>query len=202
MGIWGSEVNLDAGDAVPSRQHARPLQHLQRLVDGIPVALGRDGDCFVTREADTGRALWKPHSSASSTSRKARVIGPFLLARLAVPGAPGLRVGQDAGLGVAVQRDGAAGAEHLPRPIALASLAGAYLPAGEPAFAHSFAGPHMFVSTLVIDDPNVADEASLPTFSYQPRPSDGSANGFFPQAQIQVLMIAAACRCTCSMRAA
>jgi hypothetical protein len=31
----------------------------------------------------------------------------------------------------------------------------------------------MFVSTLIIDDPNVADEASLPTWSYQPQPSDG-----------------------------
>ncbi len=61
----------------------------------------------------------------------------------------------------------------MPRPTVLASLAGASLLASEPAFAHGFAGPHMFVSTLIIDDPNVADEASLPTFSYQPQPSDG-----------------------------
>ena len=53
----------------------------------------------------------------------------------------------------------------MPRPTVLASLAGASLLASEPAFAHGFAGPHMFVSTLIIDDPNVADEASLPTFS-------------------------------------
>ena len=33
------------------------------------------------------------------------------------------------------------------------------------AYAHGFAGDHMFISTLLIDDPNVADEASLPTFS-------------------------------------
>ena len=39
--------------------------------------------------------------------------------------------------------------------------------------AHGFAGPHMFISTLLIDDPNVADEASLPTFSYLPQPNDG-----------------------------
>ncbi|MFI4979864.1 MAG: hypothetical protein ACHQIO_05905 [Nevskiales bacterium] len=58
------------------------------------------------------------------------------------------------------------------RPILLATLAGASLLASEPAFAHGFAGPHMFVSTLIIDDPNVADEASLPTLSYQPQPSN------------------------------
>ena len=38
------------------------------------------------------------------------------------------------------------------------------------AYAHGFAGPHMFISTLLIDDPNVADEASLPTFSFLPQP--------------------------------
>ena len=53
----------------------------------------------------------------------------------------------------------------MPRPTLLAALAGASLLASEPAFAHGFAGPHMFVSTLMIDDPNVADEATLPTFS-------------------------------------
>ena len=41
------------------------------------------------------------------------------------------------------------------------------------ANAHGFAGDHMFISTLLIDDPNVADEASLPTFSYLPQPTDG-----------------------------
>src|SRR3954465_9016690 len=41
------------------------------------------------------------------------------------------------------------------------------------AYAHGFAGPHMFISTLLIDDPNVSDEASLPTFSYLPQPNDG-----------------------------
>jgi hypothetical protein len=41
------------------------------------------------------------------------------------------------------------------------------------AFAHGFAGAHMFVSTLIIDDPNVADEASLPTFTWLPQPNDG-----------------------------
>lgn len=41
------------------------------------------------------------------------------------------------------------------------------------AWAHGFAGDHMFISTLLIDDPNVADEASLPTFVYQPQTADG-----------------------------
>jgi hypothetical protein len=41
------------------------------------------------------------------------------------------------------------------------------------AEAHGFAGDHMFISTLLIDDPNVADEASIPTFSYLPQPTDG-----------------------------
>jgi hypothetical protein len=37
------------------------------------------------------------------------------------------------------------------------------------ANAHGFAGDHMFISTLLIDDPNVADEASLPTFQFLPQ---------------------------------
>ena len=43
----------------------------------------------------------------------------------------------------------------------LTALAGACLLPLQPVFAHGFAGPHMFISTLLIDDPNVADEASL-----------------------------------------
>jgi hypothetical protein len=34
------------------------------------------------------------------------------------------------------------------------------------------AGDHLFISTLLIDDPNMADEASLPTFQSLPNPSD------------------------------
>jgi len=46
------------------------------------------------------------------------------------------------------------------------------------ASAHGYAGDHLFVSPLLIDDPNVADEASLPTFSYLPQPTDsGPAPG-------------------------
>jgi hypothetical protein len=62
-------------------------------------------------------------------------------------------------------------------PLALAACV--VLPSAQAA-AHGFAGPHMFVSTLILDDPNVADEASLPTFSWQPQPNDGGpvSNGF------------------------
>jgi hypothetical protein len=54
-----------------------------------------------------------------------------------------------------------------------AAIAGATLLPLQTAVAHGFAGPHMFISTLLIDDPNVADEASLPTFSFLPQPADG-----------------------------
>lgn len=47
--------------------------------------------------------------------------------------------------------------------------------AAPPALAHGFAGAHMFVSTLIIDDPNVADETSLPTLSFQPQTGGGAA---------------------------
>ena len=40
------------------------------------------------------------------------------------------------------------------------------------ASAHAIAGARVFPVTLTIDDPGVADEASLPTFSYQRQPND------------------------------
>jgi hypothetical protein len=46
----------------------------------------------------------------------------------------------------------------------LAACAG--LVASPPALGHGFAGKRFFPATLVIDDPFVADEASLPTVSY------------------------------------
>ena len=65
-------------------------------------------------------------------------------------------------------------------PKFLAALAGASLLPVQPVFAHGFAGPHMFISTLLIDDPNVADEASLPTFSFLPQPTeDGVSPGLY-----------------------
>jgi hypothetical protein len=56
-----------------------------------------------------------------------------------------------------------------------AGLAAGSMALTQHAHAHGFAGDHMFVSTLIIDDPNVADEASLPTFSYLPQPNDGGS---------------------------
>jgi hypothetical protein len=56
--------------------------------------------------------------------------------------------------------------------LALALVAGVALPSARAA-AHGFAGPHLFVSTLLIDDPNVSDEASLPTFFWIPQPTGG-----------------------------
>ena len=63
----------------------------------------------------------------------------------------------------------------MPSQKSLAALAAASLLPAQPAWAHGVAGPHMFISTLLIDDPNVADEASLPTFFYLPQPTDGGA---------------------------
>jgi hypothetical protein len=56
--------------------------------------------------------------------------------------------------------------------MSLALVAGVVLPSAQAA-AHGFAGPHLFVSTLIIDDPNVADEASLPTFFWLPQSTNG-----------------------------
>ena len=61
-----------------------------------------------------------------------------------------------------------------------AVLAAGMIAHAHDAHAHGFAGDHMFVSTLIIDDPNVSDEASLPTFSYLPQPTNGgSAPGLY-----------------------
>jgi hypothetical protein len=43
------------------------------------------------------------------------------------------------------------------------------------ASAHGFAGPRFFPATLVVDDPFVADELSLPTVSYFKNPASGDA---------------------------
>jgi hypothetical protein len=60
------------------------------------------------------------------------------------------------------------------RPLALAALAAGAALVSHPTHAHGVAGAHLFVSTLLIDDANVADEASLPTLSYLPQPTDES----------------------------
>jgi len=64
----------------------------------------------------------------------------------------------------------------MSQPLRLLTLAASAILASQSAFAHGVAGPRMFISTLLIDDPAVADEASLPTFSFLPQPlaEDGS----------------------------
>lgn len=57
----------------------------------------------------------------------------------------------------------------MSRPLAVAALTAGAALLTQPLHAHGVAGAHMFVSTLIIDDPNVADEASIPTFSYLPQ---------------------------------
>jgi hypothetical protein len=68
----------------------------------------------------------------------------------------------------------------MPRLYSLAAIAAGVAALCPPAYAHGVAGAHMFVSTLIIDDPNVADEASLPTFSFLPQQGDdGSTQGLY-----------------------
>lgn len=58
-------------------------------------------------------------------------------------------------------------------PVGLAAL----IAAAPHAHAHGFAGDHLFISTLLIDDANVADEAALPTFSFLPQPNESGPAG-------------------------
>nr|WP_294505974.1 hypothetical protein [uncultured Rhodopila sp.] len=60
----------------------------------------------------------------------------------------------------------------------LATLAAGTLAFTSHANAHGFAGDHMFISTLLIDDPNVADEASLPTFQFLPQDVGGGQTSY------------------------
>src|SRR5215831_18786299 len=57
--------------------------------------------------------------------------------------------------------------------IVAAVLACATLCANSPVLAHGFAGKRFFPATLVIEDPFVADELSLPTISYFKQPASG-----------------------------
>ncbi|HYM72477.1 MAG TPA: hypothetical protein VET89_05810, partial [Stellaceae bacterium] len=66
---------------------------------------------------------------------------------------------------------------HVPRSALLAALPLAstclsLLP--HSAAAHGFAGDRFFPATLLTDDPFVADELSLPTFSRNPTSADGT----------------------------
>ena len=58
------------------------------------------------------------------------------------------------------------------RGLAAATVA-AFLPSAE-AVAHGFAGDRFFPATILTDDPFVASEMSLPTFTLNPTQSDGS----------------------------
>jgi hypothetical protein len=60
----------------------------------------------------------------------------------------------------------------------LATLAAGMLAVTSHANAHGFAGDHMFISTLLIDDPNVADEASVPTFQFLPQDAGGGQTSY------------------------
>jgi hypothetical protein len=65
--------------------------------------------------------------------------------------------------------------DFIARTIALGVLAA--VPAG-PAWAHAVCGDRVFPATLVMDDPGVSDELSLPTIHYLPIPAaDGSPSG-------------------------
>jgi len=66
---------------------------------------------------------------------------------------------------------------YIPRSAALAALplVAALVSADPPsAAAHGFAGDRFFPATLLTDDPFVADELSLPTFTRAPTAADGS----------------------------
>lgn len=58
------------------------------------------------------------------------------------------------------------------RPLALAAVLSAGV--GADVFAHGFAGERFFPATILTDDPFVADELSLPTFSRDPTAADGA----------------------------
>jgi hypothetical protein len=51
------------------------------------------------------------------------------------------------------------------------------------AYAHGVAGARLFISTMLIDDPNVADEATLPMFFWLPQPNSPGAQ---PSQQYQL----------------
>ena len=64
------------------------------------------------------------------------------------------------------------------RVLVPAALAAGSLLLPRYAQAHAVAGSRIFVNTLIIDDPAIADEAALPTFSWQPPPGSGEEYNF------------------------
>src|SRR2546428_2187363 len=55
-----------------------------------------------------------------------------------------------------------------------AFVAAAITPQAKDAAAHGFAGDRFFPATILTDDPFVADEMSLPTFTRPPTAADGT----------------------------
>ena len=95
---------------VSTPAHSRAFSASATVLAG---ALGLGGDRLVGREAAAGAAVVEAPEQGLQHLQEGAGDRAFVLARLAVSGAPGAGVGQDAGLGVAVQRHGAAGAKDL-----------------------------------------------------------------------------------------
>jgi len=57
------------------------------------------------------------------------------------------------------------------QPVAVAAICVLFTGLPFRAHAHGIAGARLFVSTMLIDDPNVADEATLPLFFWLPQPA-------------------------------
>jgi hypothetical protein len=64
------------------------------------------------------------------------------------------------------------------RALVPAALAAGSLLLPHYAHAHAVAGSRVFVNTLILDDPAVADEAALPTLSWQRSPGGGEEYNF------------------------
>ncbi len=64
------------------------------------------------------------------------------------------------------------------RVLVPAALAAGSLLLPQHAHAHAVAGSRIFVNTLILDDPAVADEAALPTISWQRPPGGGEEYNF------------------------
>ncbi|MEA2754310.1 MAG: hypothetical protein QOJ54_599 [Aliidongia sp.] len=65
----------------------------------------------------------------------------------------------------------------MSRILTAALLAGVTLTVCSSALAHAVVGARIFPATLTIDDPAVSDEASLPTFTWQPQGPGGGTPG-------------------------
>src|SRR5689334_22472412 len=94
-------------------QYTGPLERLQRLRDRAAGAAGLRGDRLVGGEAAAAAAIVEAPEQRLQDLEEGSSNRALMLPRLAVPGAPGPRVGGDTAFGIAVQRHGGAGAKHL-----------------------------------------------------------------------------------------